>query len=182
MTKETMLSPLGTLTLVEENGALVGVYFEAHKPAPRGVDEAPVVASAVLDAAAARLRAYFDAAPSIDVAIDVAIPTRGTALQRAVWSALLAIPCGETVSYAELARRVDRPRAVRAVAQAVARNPLSILVPCHRVVGSDGSTTGYAGGVARKAWLLAHEGARVGQSVRGGGAHQRRSASTPLFV
>jgi methylated-DNA-[protein]-cysteine S-methyltransferase len=89
---------------------------------------------------------------------------RGTAFQRTVWAALRAIPPGDTVTYAELARRVGRPGAARAVGSAVARNPVSIVVPCHRVVGSDGSLTGYAGGVERKRWLLAHERKAVGRA------------------
>ncbi|MFI5302660.1 MAG: methylated-DNA--[protein]-cysteine S-methyltransferase [Polyangiales bacterium] len=154
MHKHTMSSPIGTLTLVEAEGALAGIYFEGHKPAPRGVEALPVAASAVLRDTEAMIETYFQRPNS---RANVTIPRRGTELQRAVWSALLDIPPSQTISYAELARRVGKPRAVRAVAQAVARNPLSIVVPCHRVVGSDGSTTGYAGGVARKEWLLAHE-------------------------
>lgn len=154
MNKQTMDSPIGTLTLVERDGALAGIYFEGHKPAPRDLDAIPVASSPVLRAAEAMLVDYFRRP---DVPVKVTLPRSGTAMQREVWEALLAIPASHTISYAELARRVGRPRAVRAVAQAVARNPLSIVVPCHRVVGSDGSTTGYAGGVARKEWLLAHE-------------------------
>jgi O-6-methylguanine DNA methyltransferase len=82
----------------------------------------------------------------------------GTDFQRRVWTALRAIPAGTTASYAELARAVGAPRAVRAVGAANGANPVSIIVPCHRVIGSDGSLTGYGGGMERKAWLLAHEG------------------------
>jgi methylated-DNA-[protein]-cysteine S-methyltransferase len=83
--------------------------------------------------------------------------TRGTPFQRSVWRALRDIPCGETISYAELARRIGRPAAVRAVGLANGANPVSIVVPCHRVIGADGSLTGYGGGIERKRWLLAHE-------------------------
>jgi methylated-DNA-[protein]-cysteine S-methyltransferase len=83
----------------------------------------------------------------------------GTAFQREVWNVLGEIPYGETVSYKELARRVGRPAALRAVGGANHRNPVSVLVPCHRVVGVDGSLTGYGGGLWRKEWLLAHEAA-----------------------
>ncbi|MBS2028663.1 MAG: methylated-DNA--[protein]-cysteine S-methyltransferase [Deltaproteobacteria bacterium] len=88
-----------------------------------------------------------------------ALPTaaEGTEFQKAVWRALREIPCGETRSYGDLARRIGRPNAVRAVGLANGSNPIAVIVPCHRVIGSDGSLTGYGGGVERKAWLLAHE-------------------------
>ncbi|MCB1636104.1 MAG: methylated-DNA--[protein]-cysteine S-methyltransferase, partial [Xanthomonadales bacterium] len=87
------------------------------------------------------------------------VRTAGTAFQREVWSALRQIPRGETRSYAQLATTIGRPSAVRAVAAANGANPISLIVPCHRVIGSDGSLTGYAGGLARKGWLLRHEAA-----------------------
>ncbi len=86
----------------------------------------------------------------------------GTPFQRNVWKALLSIPWGESVSYTELARRVKRPQAVRAVANAVGKNPVAILIPCHRVIGSDGALTGYAYGLKKKKWLLLHEKKRRG--------------------
>lgn len=92
--------------------------------------------------------------------INVILPPldlRGTAFQQKVWQALQAIPAGETRSYGDIAREIGAPTAVRAVGAAVGRNPVSILVPCHRVVGSSGKLTGYAGGLDRKTWLLAHE-------------------------
>ncbi|GLR80847.1 methylated-DNA--[protein]-cysteine S-methyltransferase (plasmid) [Azospirillum oryzae] len=93
-------------------------------------------------------------------AIDrLAVRTGGTPFQRAVWSALRGIPCGRTVSYRELATLVGRPAAVRAAGHANGANPISVVVPCHRVIGSDGTLTGYGGGVERKRWLLTHEGA-----------------------
>ncbi len=85
--------------------------------------------------------------------------TDGTDFQRAVWRELRRIPSGKTISYAELAKRIGRPKAVRAVGLANRSNPISIVVPCHRVIGSDGSLTGYGGGMERKDWLLRHEGA-----------------------
>ena len=86
------------------------------------------------------------------------VETAGTAFQRAVWDALRSIPCGTTISYGELARRIGRPSAVRAVGLANGSNPISIVVPCHRVIGSNGTLTGYGGGLDRKRWLLKHEG------------------------
>jgi O-6-methylguanine DNA methyltransferase len=105
-------------------------------------------------AAAAQLTAYFERRRA---AFDVPLAPHGTPFQRAVWQSLLAIPAGTTIGYAEQARRLGRPTAVRAVAGANGANRLAIVVPCHRVVGSDGRLTGYAGGVWRKRWLLDHE-------------------------
>src|SRR5579864_8449892 len=91
-------------------------------------------------------------------AIDVLpVETAGTAFQREVWQALRSIPCGTTISYGELARRIGRPEAVRAVGAANGSNPIGVVVPCHRVIGANGSLTGYGGGIERKRWLLDHE-------------------------
>jgi methylated-DNA-[protein]-cysteine S-methyltransferase len=92
---------------------------------------------------------------------ELPVATGGTGFQRAVWTALRSIPCGTTLSYSELARRIGRPSAVRAVGLANGANPVAVVVPCHRVIGQDGGLTGYAGGVHRKRWLLAHEAARA---------------------
>lgn len=105
----------------------------------------------------AALRAYF--AGTLDAIRDLPVVFHGTEFQRAVWSALRTIPCGETLSYGALARRIGRPSAVRAVGLANGANPVGIVVPCHRVIGSNGTLTGYGGGLSRKRWLLAHEGA-----------------------
>ncbi len=88
---------------------------------------------------------------------DLLVRTAGTSFQRKVWSALQAIPCGVTISYVELAERVGQPSAVRAVGSANGSNPVGVVVPCHRVIGSNGSLTGYGGGLHRKQWLLQHE-------------------------
>ena len=91
-------------------------------------------------------------------AFDLPLAPRGTGFQQVVWRALLAIPYGETCSYGELARAIGRPAASRAVGAANGRNPIAIVIPCHRVIGADGSMTGYGGGLPTKKWLLAHEG------------------------
>lgn len=103
------------------------------------------------------MKAYFEG----DLRAIDALPvtTGGTPFQRQVWKALRDIPCGTTISYAELARRIGRPAAVRAVGLANGANPVGIVVPCHRVIGANGALTGYGGGLDRKRWLLAHEGA-----------------------
>jgi methylated-DNA-[protein]-cysteine S-methyltransferase len=159
-------SALGPLLLVGERDAagrtvLTGCYLPGHRRGP-AVDpawhEEPAAFAAIGAAVDARLAGPPAAAtPSPEIAI--AFPG-GTAFQRRVWEELRAIPTGTTVTYAELAARIGRPGAARAVGAAVARNPISIVVPCHRVVGSDGSLTGYAGGVERKRALLTLEGSR----------------------
>jgi methylated-DNA-[protein]-cysteine S-methyltransferase len=103
----------------------------------------------------AALRAYF--AGDLAVIDELPVAIDGTDFQRTVWQALRQIPCGETISYGELAQRIGRPAAVRAVGLANGANPVGVVVPCHRVIGSDGSLTGYGGGIERKRWLLAHE-------------------------
>ncbi|AKF05854.1 methylated-DNA--[protein]-cysteine S-methyltransferase [Sandaracinus amylolyticus] len=155
----TFDAPFGALRLYARDGALIGVYFDGHRPAP--VLPHDVIArddERVLRVASEQLAEYFAGAR---VRFEVPIAPVGTAFSRDVWRALAELPFGARVSYAELARRVGRPRAIRAVGAANARNPLSIVVPCHRVIGADGSLTGYAGGLARKEWLLAHEARRA---------------------
>jgi methylated-DNA-[protein]-cysteine S-methyltransferase len=102
------------------------------------------------------MHAYFNG--DLGVLDRLRVATAGTPFQRDVWRALRKIKCGTTISYAELARRIGRPSAVRAAGLANGQNPISIVVPCHRVIGSNGSLTGYGGGLERKRWLLAHEG------------------------
>ncbi|MFP2911360.1 methylated-DNA--[protein]-cysteine S-methyltransferase [Pyxidicoccus sp. 3LFB2] len=109
------------------------------------------------------LRAWFSG--DLGVIASLPVETGGTPFQRTVWAALRDIPCGTTVSYSELARRIGRPAAVRAVGLANGANPVGIVVPCHRVVGSNGALTGYGGGLERKRWLLAHEGGGTAQPL-----------------
>ena len=106
-----------------------------------------------------RLAAYF--AGDIHAIDDIPTATAGTAFQREVWRALRAIPAAQTISYGQLAERIGRPRAVRAVGLANGSNPIGVVVPCHRVIGANGSLTGYGGGLHRKEWLLAHERAHT---------------------
>jgi methylated-DNA-[protein]-cysteine S-methyltransferase len=101
------------------------------------------------------LRNYF--AGDLDAIDRLSVETAGTPFQREVWHELRKIPCGTTISYAELAQRIGRPNAIRAVGLANGSNPVPVVVPCHRVIGSDGSLTGYGGGIERKRWLLQHE-------------------------
>jgi methylated-DNA-[protein]-cysteine S-methyltransferase len=150
-TKTLVDSPVGTLTLVADDGALAGLYLPEHRHAPSL--DLPVDARG-LPAVREQLAAYF----SRDLKeFDLPLAVNGTPFQREVWRALQTIPYGETWTYRELASAVGRPAAVRAVGLANGRNPVSVVVPCHRVVGADGSLTGYGGGLAAKAWLLDHE-------------------------
>ena len=142
-------TPIGALTaLVDEAGALARLLFP-HQPAPAATPDDTRGA-----AVAAQLSEYFRGERR---AFDLALAPAGTPFQRAVWDELRRIPYGGTVSYRALAERVGRPTASRAVGRANATNPLPIVVPCHRVIGADGSPTGYAGGIGAKTTLLALE-------------------------
>lgn len=148
--------PVGAVRLLAQGDALVGVYFREHKGAPsEGVGEkGRGEEREVLDRVEGELRAYFAGETS---AFSVKTRAHGTEFQRRVWEELTRIAPGETLSYGELAKRVGRERAVRAVGGANGANPLSIVVPCHRVIATGGALTGYAGGVRAKQWLLEHE-------------------------
>jgi methylated-DNA-[protein]-cysteine S-methyltransferase len=151
-------SPLGTMLLAATDRGLAGVWFvgQRHGPDASGWREDPD--HPVLREAIAQLAAYFAGERTgFDLPLD--LQASGTPFQQSVWAALQAIPRGGTCSYAELARRLGRPQAARAIGAAVGRNPVSIVVPCHRVLGTGGALTGYAGGLERKTALLQLEGA-----------------------
>ena len=158
MYQAMMPSPLGMLTLVASAAGLVAVLWPDDDP--RRVPLEPCTVQAghpILIDAARQLDAYFagDRAP-----FDLPLDPRGTPFQRSVWAALATIPYGETRSYAAIAHQIGRPTASRAVGAANGRNPLSIVIPCHRVVGSAGALTGFAGGMAAKDHLLRLEQGR----------------------
>lgn len=146
-------SPAGPLTLVSDGTHLAGVYFTGHRHAPAdlGTEVALEEAPAVLRAAAEQLGEYF---AGTRTEFDLPVAPTGTDFQRRVWALLRQIPYGQTWSYGQLAARLGQPGASRAVGLANGRNPVSIVVPCHRVVGSTGAITGYGGGVERKQLLL----------------------------
>jgi methylated-DNA-[protein]-cysteine S-methyltransferase len=151
-------TPLGGVRLAATDAGLAGMWFDGqqHSPDTRGWQDHD--GHPVLRQAAGQLLAYFDGRrDGFDLPLDL---SHGTAFQQSVWQALLAIPRGQTTSYGALSHRLGRPAAVRAVGAAVGRNPISVIVPCHRVVGAYGRLTGYAGGLPRKTALLALEGAR----------------------
>ena len=147
-------SPLGTVTLQANEQGLLGVWFETHTTKPEDLgtqeDSFPIFRS-VKDL----LERYF---AGESVQFDVPIVAKGTPFQQSVWHALTTIPYGETWSYAQLADAIGNPKAVRAVGLANGKNPVSVIVPCHRVIGKNGKLTGYAGGIERKQRLLAIEG------------------------
>ncbi len=148
-------SPLGPLTLTASDGFLTGIIMDGQRHAPPPSPDHRPDDQWFTDIAE-QIDAYFAGDLS---SFDVPLRMTGTEFQRRVWSELQAIPYGETVSYGELARALGSPGAVRAVGLANGRNPITIIVPCHRVIGADGSLTGYGGGLERKAWLLDHEAA-----------------------
>ncbi len=150
------VTPLGHILLARDAQGLCGVWFEGQKYHPGAVPVPRDDADPLLKQAVEWLLAYFAGDEPAGVSMPP-LSLRGTDFQQAVWHALLHIPAGETLSYGELAARLGRREAVRAVAAAVGRNPVSVLVPCHRVVGSQGQLTGYAGGLDRKRALLALE-------------------------
>lgn len=161
-TLDRIATPVGTVLLVtDDDGAVRALDFDDYEDRMRRLltrhygpvtltpGRAPAAVRAAIDAYFAGDRRALDG---------VAVRTGGTEFQRQVWAALRAIPAGETRSYGQLAAAIDRPKAVRAVGLANGANPVGIIVPCHRVIGSNGTLTGYAGGIERKRWLLDHEG------------------------
>ena len=161
-------TPLGPVTLAATARGLAGLWFDAqkHHPGPLAPATGDAAARARADAVLAEARRQLaDWFAGIRPGFDLPLDAAGTPFQQAVWRALSALPPGRTCSYGELAAAAGHPGAVRAVAAAIGRNPLSLVVPCHRVVGRDGALTGYAGGLDRKRALLVLEAG----AVRGAG-------------
>lgn len=148
-------SPIQSLQLLSDGRSLMGLYMQSEKqaliPARDWVEDASV---APFPAAREQLVAYFNGSLT---QFDLPLQIQGTDFQQRVWQALKTIPYGTTVSYGELAQQMGQPKASRAVGLANGRNPLAIVVPCHRVIGANGKLTGYGGGLERKQWLLNHE-------------------------
>ena len=150
-------SPLGELVLTASDAALTGVYFPPLQEAAGWLeDDGHGPAGPVLARTRQQLTEYF---AGVRTAFDLPLDPPGTPFQRQVWDALRTIPYGVTTSYGELARRLGDTRGTRAVGAANGKNPIPIIVPCHRVVGARGELTGFGGGLDRKRWLLEHEGA-----------------------
>jgi methylated-DNA-[protein]-cysteine S-methyltransferase len=153
-------TPLGDLLLTAAgDGRLTGLYLPDHRNGP-SADPSP--GDDRFAAAREQLDAYFTGELQ---EFDLPLAPEGTEFQLRVWDELTRIPFGETISYGELARRLGDPRLVRAVGTANGRNPLSIVIPCHRVIGADGSLVGYGGGLDRKRWLLDHEAVASGRQL-----------------
>lgn len=150
--RHSITTPLGPMTLAATDTALVGAWFDGQQHQP-SFDSWPMQAQhPLLRAAGQQLREYFAGQRShFDLPLDL---SGGTAFQQAVWAQLQAIGPGDTVSYGYISQQIRNPAAVRAVGAAVGRNPLSVIVPCHRVLGAKGALTGYAGGLERKIALL----------------------------
>ena len=163
ITLDRLPTPIGAAVLATDPaGVLRAFNWTDYEPQLRAWLARRYPTARIVEAAApAAMRQAFDAYFAGDVAGLNAVPRRlvGTAFQLSVWEALNAIPAGETLSYAGLARRIGKPTAMRAVGLANGANPVALVVPCHRVIGTNGSLTGYGGGLHRKRWLLAHEGA-----------------------
>lgn len=163
-TKQThyshMASPVGELVLSATSEGLTGIWFDTdrHQHDRAGWQRDDVAFAEVRR----QLDEYFVGTRQL---FDLKLAAQGTAFQQQVWAALCTIPYGETRSYGEQARAIHNEKAVRAVGLANGKNPISIVVPCHRVIGANGTLTGYAGGLARKQWLLAHEQKNSGQRL-----------------
>ena len=151
-------TPLGGITMAATDQGLAGVWFDQQRHWPDTTGWSAKDDHPARIEAGTQLRDYFAGKRGdFDMPLDL---SHGTAFQQSVWQALLGIPAGKTMTYGALSAHVGNPAAVRAVGAAVGRNPISVIVPCHRVLGSDGSLTGYAGGLHRKTALLELEGAR----------------------
>jgi methylated-DNA-[protein]-cysteine S-methyltransferase len=148
-------SPLDTLLITSDGRSLTGLYLQGQKHYPEITDSwQESVNLEVFVQTQQQLTEYFAYQRQ---SFDLPLAAQGTAFQRQVWQQLCTIPFGESISYGTLAQRIEQPKASRAVGAANGRNPISIVVPCHRVIASSGKLTGYAGGLDRKQWLLQHE-------------------------
>ena len=150
-------SPVGKITLCSDGEFLIGLAFEEERHS-RDRSGAITTPNPVLLDAERQLHEYF---AGWRKTFDLPLSPEGTVFQQRVWQQLLKIPFGETISYLELARRVGNEKAVRAVGMANGRNPIGLIIPCHRVIGSNGNLIGYGGGLPRKEFLLRHEGVRL---------------------
>jgi len=161
LSQTTVPSPIGPLTILASEVGIAGIHMEEHRHfSPPTETTAP--ASPYLDLAVRQVAEYF---AGTRTTFDLPLDPAGTPFQRAVWSALSTIPHGETRSYAQIAAQIGNPKGVRAVGLANGRNPISIVVPCHRVIGKNGTLTGYGGGLERKRFLLDLERPRANRDL-----------------
>jgi methylated-DNA-[protein]-cysteine S-methyltransferase len=154
-----MASHLGAIRIdanatVADGGAIVGIYFEGQRWVPDAVLTASNIQLPAIEQTIEQLTEYFLGHRQV---FSLPLAPVGTEFQEQVWHQIATIDCAQSLSYGAIAQRIDRPKASRAVGAATGRNPISVVIPCHRVLGSSGALTGYAGGLDRKVWLLAHE-------------------------
>ena len=160
----TMKTPIGPIRVGAHEGGLARVLFDTQKDEVLTLDPSPNnAAQAHLDAALDALADYF--AGKRQVFHELTLAPAGTDFQLSVWKALLTLGFGETCAYRDIATKIGNPKAVRAVGLANGKNPIPVIVPCHRVIGADGSLTGFGGGLPAKKWLLEHEGALAGPLI-----------------
>jgi methylated-DNA-[protein]-cysteine S-methyltransferase len=168
-TLDRLATPIGCALLVTDaDGALRALDWEDYEPRMRQLLRLQIGAVRLKDARASRdireaLSGYFKG--DLDRLNTIRWRVAGTPFQRQVWTALPTVPAGQTMSYGALAARLEKPRAMRAVGHANGSNPISVVLPCHRLIGADGALTGYGGGLARKRWLLEHEGVSLKSTV-----------------
>jgi methylated-DNA-[protein]-cysteine S-methyltransferase len=162
---DSLKTPIGELALASEGDALCVLYFDAKKADVQRVLSRYHSGEVMLEAGRCpstikrALQSYFEG--DLEAIDRIPVKTGGSGFQRSVWRALREIPVGSTISYGRLAKKLGNPNASRAVGLANGSNPIGVVLPCHRVIGSDGSLTGYGGGLPRKRWLLAHEGVKL---------------------
>lgn len=171
-------TPIGRLRLESEGEAICGLYFPRHRHQDLALEAEESQGIAVLEDATRQLQEYFGGWRK---QFDLPLAMKGTAFQKEVWQELLKIPYGETISYGQLAQRIGKEKAVRAVGLANGRNPISIVVPCHRVIGSNGTLTGYGGGLENKEYLLRLEGGLPldTDGISSGGKRKRQEKKSP---
>jgi methylated-DNA-[protein]-cysteine S-methyltransferase len=177
-------SPIGRLMLTTDGTALTGLYMNLYRNKPSklpGVGDDWIQNATIdpLPAAARQLKEYFAGKRR---EFDLPLHMNGTEFQQRVWRELTKIPFGETRSYGQLAKRLNNPNGSRAVGLANGRNPIAIIVPCHRVIGADGSLTGFGGGLDRKEWLLTHEGLPVTREMAFGDETAPKGASSKRAI
>jgi len=151
-----MSTPIGRIEIRASQRGVTRVVFSESQSHPVSVND-------ITYCCKQQLQEYFDGQRNV---FDLPLDQQGTHFQKSIWDCLTTIPFGQTASYRDIARMANNPKAVRAVGAANGKNPIGIIVPCHRIIGSNGTLTGYAGGLDRKAWLLVHEGVELKKSIQ----------------
>lgn len=183
---ERITTPIGEMLIVsDQHGNLRAIDWAEYETRMQRFmrlhygNAAKIDANTVPRALTDPIRSYF--AGELTAIDELPVQTAGTPFQRAVWQALREIPSGRTLSYGQLAQRIGRPTAVRAVGLANGSNPIGVVVPCHRVIGANGSLTGYGGGIDRKRWLLQHEQTMANRAATEWSGHRNQTKPAPLL-